>query len=76
MSKKIWRPERGMVVRITDDGFRQFRPRNAAEARAAVEGVPVVGVSLAYTEPEVYNVDLAAPLDWPLLTSLDVELVR
>jgi len=72
---RIWRPERGMKVRLTNTGFGQVRLRSREEARAAVEGVVVTGVSRAYTEPECWNVDLAPPLDAFLFTSQDVERV-
>lgn len=74
---KIWRPERGMVVRLTDQGLRQVQGlRSQAEVHAQVRGVAVVEVSPAHTTPPTWNVDLAAPFAHLLLTSEDVELAK
>jgi hypothetical protein len=74
---RIWRPERGMRVRLTDEGLRQIGGlRSNEEVHAQVQGVPIVEVSRAGTTPECWNVDLAGPFDAYLLTSPDVELMK
>ena len=62
-----------MIVRLTDAGLHQLGGlRTNEQIRAQMRGVAVTAVSLAYTVPEVYNVDLAAPFERFLLTSCDV----
>lgn len=76
-ASRIWKPRFGQLVRLTFQGMNQVGGINTPEQlNAQNTGFKVTRVSLAHTEPEVYNVDVDGPFAHLLLTSCDVEPVE